>query len=537
MIHARQSRFNTSAFLDFFWSARRRLFACARLTLLASVSLALLASRPCRAQSGFDDDRVMLQGFYWESSRHGNSHFPEYGQLRWYELVRGLAATIRNARFDLVWLPPPSFSGSKDRNAEHPSAGYNPQRYFSLDNSYGSAAEQRALLVALLQAGIEPVADIVINHRNGTSGWADFQEPTWGTWAICKDDEAFSNPASGITGAPANQRGDCEEQTDYMGKTYAYGSFRDVAHTDQRVRDDIVRYLLELRSAGYRGWRYDMVHGYHGKWIACYNAATKPTFSVGEFDWGAHNQQRGWIWATSTQPAAEGADHLRKSSNVFDFTTFYGLKAINEGRYAQLYGFGNGIGMVADTTDGMPWHNRAVTFVENHDTGYRTEENGKPEAEHFFDSFTNGWQVEQAYAQILTHPGVPTVYWKHYFDWGGSLQSKIKALINARKVAGVHSGSTVFPQSNAAAAGVYAAMIEGSHGKLYVRIGGSDDDWQPSSSSYKDYREYAQGAGWKVWVGLPGNPNVRQASLHAPFPVPVFHQAVDVTVPNEPLCH
>jgi hypothetical protein len=23
-------------------------------------------------QSGFDDDRVMLQGFYWESYRHGD---------------------------------------------------------------------------------------------------------------------------------------------------------------------------------------------------------------------------------------------------------------------------------------------------------------------------------------------------------------------------------------------------------------------------------------------------------------------------------
>lgn len=128
------------------------------------------------AQAGFDDDRVLLQGFYWESARHGNSHFPEFGSKRWYELVHGLATTIANARFDLVWLPPPSFAGGADQNAEHPSAGYDPRQYFMLDNSYGTQAQQRALLEALLKAGVEPVADIVVNHRNGTNKWADFQD-------------------------------------------------------------------------------------------------------------------------------------------------------------------------------------------------------------------------------------------------------------------------------------------------------------------------------------------------------------------------
>jgi hypothetical protein len=46
----------------------------------------------------------------------------------------------------------------------------------------------------------------------------------------------------------------------------------------------------------------------------------------------------------------------------------------------------------------------------------------------------------------LTHPGVPTVFWKHYFDWGADLQNKIRALINARKVAGLHAGSALHHQ-------------------------------------------------------------------------------------------
>jgi len=510
--------------------ARRRHRACA--ALIAAV-LALIAgpSRPAQAQSGFADDRVMLQGFYWESCRHGRpDRFPALGSARWYDIVRAQAATIAAGGFDLIWLPPVSYAGDL-------SVGYNPKEYFRLDNSYGSLAQHRAMLSALLKQGIEPIGDIVINHRDGTSGWADFKNPAWGPWAICADDEAFTNQASGIAGTPLEQRGACEDAVAYRpDKTYAYDSFRDVAHVDKRVRDDIVRYLLQLRSAGYRGWRYDMVHGYHARWIACYNAATKPTFSVGEYDWDAHNQQRGWIWNTSATPQATGDDHLKGASNVFDFTTFFGLKAINDGRYAGLYGYGKGIGMVGDDTDGLSWKNRAVTFVENHDTGYRTNDDGTPQSDHRMDTFANNWQVEQAYAQILTHPGVPTVYWKHYFDWGDSLRARIKALVNARKVAGVHAGSALHLQDNARAAGAYAAFVEGRNGSLYVRIGGSDETWQPSHSGYSGYREYAAGAGWKVWVALPGNPPVKQAPHHAAFPIPAYKDASQIAIPDVPLC-
>jgi alpha-amylase len=200
---------------------------------------------------------------------------------------------------------------------------------------------------------------------------------------------------------------------------------------------------------------------------------------------------------------------------------------------------------VGDTTDGLPWKNRAVSFVENHDTGYRTTPDGNPESGHQFDTFANNWQVEQAYAQVLTHPGVPTVFWKHYFNWGQDLQNKIRALINARKVAGVHAGSAIYLQEKAHNAGVYAARVDGNHGQLYVRIGGSDGNWQPGASGYAGFREYAQGAGWKVWVALPGNPAFQQAPLRPPLPAPAYRgnknaqnfQAVaGIAVPDLPLC-
>src|SRR3954465_12875296 len=96
------------------------------------ILLALATGVPCtrvHAQAGFDDDRVMLQGFYWESYRHGDPMF-KLGAKKWYALVRENAAAIRAGGFDLVWLPPPSWAGPR-------SAGYNPKQYWKLDNSYG----------------------------------------------------------------------------------------------------------------------------------------------------------------------------------------------------------------------------------------------------------------------------------------------------------------------------------------------------------------------------------------------------------------
>lgn len=502
--------------------------------LLGLTSIALIAIfAPVRgvAQAGFDDDRVMLQGFYWESYRFGHPEkFPDYGVTGWYSLVQGKALQIREARFDLIWLPPPFFAGEY-------SAGYNPKEYFNFTTSYGDFAQHRAMLVALLGNGVEPVADLVFNHRDGILKWADFRNPDWGPATICADDETFSNSASELVNLPAAQRGAREENPPYItnaGSAYAYPSFRDIDHTNPIVRRDLIKAMVSLRSLGYRGWRYDMVHGFGARWIAVYNRATEPTFSVGEYDWGAHAIQRGWIWNTATNPAPTEADHLKTSSSVFDFTSQFVLKD-NKGNPRAFFGLGNGIGMVGDNTDGLPWKQRAVTFLENHDTGYRTNEDGTPQTEHKFDSFTNGWEVEQAYAYILTHPGLPCVYWKHYFDWGDDLRNKIAALINARKVAGVKSGSKINTQNNALAVGVYAAMIEGARGQLYIRIGGNDGDWEPGRSGYAGFRDYAHGAGWKVWISLPGNPEVQHAPLGQPFPVPDFRVPTSIQVADSQL--
>lgn len=97
----------------------------------------------------------------------------------------------------------------------------------------------------------------------------------------------------------------------------------------------------------------------------------------------------------------------------------------------------------------------------------------------------------------------------------------------------MNAGSVVHTQHNAQKRGVYAAFVSGKNGaELYVRVGGSDVEWQPSHSNYRDYREYAAGSGWKVWVKLPRNPPVKQAALAGALPVPVYKEPGTMQVPD-----
>lgn len=123
-----------------------------------------------------------------------------------------------------------------------------------------------------------------------------------------------------------------------------------------------------LRTAvGFDGFRLDFVRGIDGRFVKTYIEASKPYFTVGEY-WDAlayegpvpqHNQdghrQRivNWIDATASLSAA------------FDMTTKGILHAVFErGEYWRLRdGQGRAPGLLGW------WPSRAVTFLENHDTG------------------------------------------------------------------------------------------------------------------------------------------------------------------------
>ncbi len=60
----------------------KKLYLLSKFLLVAVI---LFNSVPIYPQGRFDDDRVMLQGFYWETYRHGYPQkFPWFGNKNWY---------------------------------------------------------------------------------------------------------------------------------------------------------------------------------------------------------------------------------------------------------------------------------------------------------------------------------------------------------------------------------------------------------------------------------------------------------------------
>jgi len=126
-----------------------------------------------------------------------------------------------------------------------------------------------------------------------------------------------------------------------------------------------------------------------------------------------------------------------------------------------------------------------VTFVDNHDTG-PAESCGTGQ---------NLWAVPcgsvmEGYAYILSHPGIPTVFYPHIYNW--NLKTQIAALMAARKNAGVTSTSAVAIQQ--ATQGLYAAIITGNTHQLAMKIG--PNSWSPGTG----WTLQTSGNNYAVWM-------------------------------------
>ncbi len=359
---------------------------------------------------------VILQGFHWTSRLSNNPN--------WYQILAANAQVIRDAKFDWVWFPPPSASAY---NAE----GYMPTLWNILDNGYGGKADLMAAIKAIHPVGA--IADIVVNHRCGehTDG-ADFSSPPFAMadqrFAVCSDDEKGIGKGNPDTG---------EHQPAGL----------DLDHINTQVQQAIQDYLKSLQAAGFSGWRFDEVRGYAGAFVGQYNDASAPKISIGEF------------WDSDRQKVIDWVDSTRGRSMAFDFPTRTVLQsALNNREFWRL-----------KTIDGKPtgaigyWPAMCVTFVEDHDT---FKDHPDPQ------EFGPGDQVLQAYAYLFTHPGMPCVFWSHYFDYGPTIQSQIKQMIELRKRHGITTTSIV--NIVAADGGKYAAIIDG---KVAVKLGPAP--WAP----------------------------------------------------------
>ncbi|GAA3522638.1 hypothetical protein GCM10022393_41560 [Aquimarina addita] len=405
------------------------------------------------------DEDVMLQGFDWNIF----SNLPN--GTSWFDIINQNSQVINSAGFDMLWLPPCSDSAAPQ--------GYLPRELYNFNSAYGSEADLRSLIDQMHQLNIKVIGDIVINHRVGTADAVTFTNPNWPTFFITADDEGrdfvdgpvdFSINGDYFPGALKSD-----------GSNGTYGPARDLDHFNPAVRQEIINWMNVLKNdLGYDGWRYDFVHGYDPIFNKQYNDATQPYFAVGELLESGRFQTELWV------------DLTQNSSSAFDFNTKVSLQnAIRFNNFSFLRdGNGNPSGMIGNKP------NKSVTFLENHDTGAAQQCCG---ADYIFPG--GEVNLRKGYAYILTHPGVPMVFWPHYFDNGSGVQNAINELITIRKDVRIHSGTTmnIVESRN----DLYAAYIDGRNGTIAMKLG--QGDWSPNGDNWNlrtsgvDYAVWTQG--------------------------------------------
>lgn len=381
-----------------------------------------------------DYSGVMLQGFSWDS----------YNESQWKVLEK--QANELKGYIDLVWLPQ---SGKCMETTQ--VMGYMPYYYFNQNSSFGSEAELRSLITKFKAAGIGAIADVVINHRN-TDGRFTFPAETYKgvtyqmqSTDICKNDDGGTTATQAATnGVSLSQNND--EGTDF-------GGCRDIDHKSENVQKVIKAYLKYLKDdLGYTGFRYDMVKGFDGSHVADYNDAVGVEYSVGEY-WDGNDKIESWINRTN------------KKSAAFDFQFRYNVRdAVN----------GAANGKVTTSSDWSKLNSNdnlmhdanyrryAVTFVENHDTQYRSETEQN-------DPLRKDTIAANAY--MLAMPGTPCIFQPHWRDY----KPELKEMIAARKYAGITNMSNYANKQSKKT--LYVNEVTGTKHKLLVAVGNDADKY------------------------------------------------------------
>ena len=247
-----------------------------------------------------------------------------------------------------------------------------------------------------------------------------------------------------------------------------------------------------LNDFGYAGFRYDMVKGYDGKFTGIYNTAAKPGFSVGEYLDGDVSKVTTWINATKVNGTPTSA--------AFDFPIRYAVRDL----IASNWGSKAKDGLISNTS----YRQYAVTFVENHDTEYRSSDQQQ-------DPIRKDTLAANAY--ILASCGTPCVFYKHWQAY----PTDIKNMINARHIAGItNTSNTTFNVKVAANCNVL--KTEGSNGTLYAVMGTNANNYKAPSGFTEilrgyHYRYLLSNSSNVAWIDLPSGhyDDVQKARLTA----------------------
>ena len=413
---------------------------------------------------------VMLQGFYWDS----------YEYSSWVNLKKQAAEL--GQYFDLVWIPQSGNCGGQ-------SMGYDDLYWFeNYNSSFGNKSELLSLISTFKDNGIGTIGDIVINHRRNVSSWFDFPRETYKgeTYQLLSTD-ICRNDDGGAALKEANKQGVSISANNDTGEDW--GGMRDLDHKSANVQRSVKAYLkMLIDDFGYTGFRYDMVKGYSPEYTGIYNTYAKPQFSVGEC-WDGTNTIRNWIDGTKVDgvPTSAAFDFqfryvVRNACNGTSNSRWSKLNEQNDGNWPLVSN------KELDKGDYRRW---AVTFVENHDTEYRSS--NSPQDPLKKDTLAaNAW--------LLAMPGTPCVWSRHWIDY----KQEIKSMIIARKFAGITNTSN-FNTEYASGNGYQVGMSNGTNSNLLVVVGENATSYSPTNQWVEilngyHYRYFLQSKMNSVWI-------------------------------------
>ena len=371
---------------------------------------------------------VMLQGFYWDS----------YTDTRWTNLES--QADELAEFFKLVWVPQSGYCSGYN------SMGYDPLYWFTnYTSSFGTKAQLQSMINTFKGKGIGTIADVVINHRKNVSNWVDFPAETYKgvtyqlkSTDICRDDDG------GAALNWANSHGYSLSANNDTGEDW--GGMRDLDHTSANVQNNVKAYIkMLLDDLGYVGFRYDMTKGYAAQYTGMYNAYAAPIYSVGEYWDGNQTALKAWVDGTKVNGVVQSA--------AFDFPFRYAVRdAVNNNKWTNLSGSGKGMNLESN------YRRYSVTFVENHDTQYRSASEPQDPLNQY---------VEAANAYLLSMPGTPCVFLKHWMDYKAS----IKQMIYARQLAGIINTSATSQLASSSSSNYHVQTTTGTRGTLLAAMG------------------------------------------------------------------
>lgn len=104
---------------------------------------------------------IMMQGWYWDYPKTADGH-------KWTDTLRMKAAELSAAGINYLWIPPHVRASFGNR-----SNGYDPKDLYDLGEygqgptGLGTRLELDAMIAVLRRYGINPVGDMIYNHRDG----------------------------------------------------------------------------------------------------------------------------------------------------------------------------------------------------------------------------------------------------------------------------------------------------------------------------------------------------------------------------------